>query len=134
MRRTIPKPLLTALVLPLVVIVGFQSAWAAYACRIDGKVRDHCCCKTEKKTQRTPVDDGPRITRPDCCDVTINEATEAPRMREAARATFEHVPVVVPAVMPAIVAPRVEHVTAVATMARPPPRVPVFLDKHAILR
>lgn len=134
MTRTIPRPLLAALVLPLVVIVGFQSAWAAYACRIDGKVRDECCCKHDKTERKKPVDDAPRMAAQSCCDVTINGAPEAPLVREADRATFTHLPVVVPAIAHAIVPPPVERVATVATMARPPPRVPLFLDKQAILR
>lgn len=134
MTRAIPRPLLAALVLPLVVIVGFQSAWAAYACRIDGKVRDACCCKHDKKDRKKPIDDAPRMAAQGCCDVTINELKEAPVVIEGDRATFTHVPVVVPAIAHTIVAPRIERIATVATMARPPPRVPLFLDKQAILR
>jgi hypothetical protein len=121
-------------VLPLVVIVGFQSAWAAFACRVDGKVRDECCCKHENKERKQPIDEPPRMAAQGCCDVTIHEAREAPIVREVDRATFTYVPVVVPAIALAIVTPRAEHVATVATMARPPPRVPLFLDKQAILR
>ncbi|MGE0548835.1 MAG: hypothetical protein AB7L94_30005 [Kofleriaceae bacterium] len=134
MSRTIPRPLLAALVLPLVVIVGFQSAWAAFACRIDGKVRDECCCKHEKKEREQPVDEPARVVAPGCCDVTIHEAREAPLVREADRATFTHVPVMVPAIAHAIVPPRAERIATIATMPRPPPRIPLFLDKQAILR
>jgi hypothetical protein len=124
---------MTALVLPLVVIVGFQSAWAAYACRVDGKVRDHCCCKAEKK-ERKPADDSPRIAAQSCCDVTINETRKAPLVRESDRATFAYMPIVAPVAMHAIATPRIERVATIAMMARPPPRVPLFLDKQAILR
>lgn len=134
MTRTFPRPLLAALVLPLVVIVGFQSAWAAYACRFDGNVRDECCCKHDKKERKKPVDDAPRIAAQGCCDVTLNGAPEAPLVREADRATFTHLPVVVAAIAHAIVPPPFKRVATVATMARPPPRVPLFLDKQAILR
>jgi hypothetical protein len=122
-------------VLPLVVIVGFQSAWAAFACRVDGKVRDHCCCKTEKNERKLPADEPSRVTARSCCDVTIHEASEAPLVREVDRATFAHVPVIIPSVMLAVATPRAERVALIPTMARPPPpRVPLFIDKHAILR
>lgn len=131
--RPIPRPLLAALVLPLVVIVGFQSAWAAFACRVDGKVRDRCCC--EKKQAKRAPDEAPRLMAQSCCDVTIHEANEAPLVRQPDPASFEHVPVVVPTVIVAISSPRAARIASIAMMARPPPpRVPLFLDKHAILR
>lgn len=135
MNRTIPRPLLAAIVLPLVVIVGFQSAWAAFACRVDGKVRDHCCCKADKQDREKPVDDAPRMAAQSCCDVTIYESAEAPVAREVERAVFAHLPAVIPTVAFTIEAPRVERVATIALMARPPPsRVPLFLDKQALLR
>lgn len=119
----------------MVVIVGFQSAWAAFACRVDGKVRDRCCCKTENKERQPSADEPSRMTAQNCCDVTIHEASEAPLVREVDRATFAQVPVIIPTVMFAVETPRAARVASIATMARPPPpRVPLFLDKHAILR
>ena len=130
---TFPRPLLTALVLPLVVVVGFQSAWAAYACRVDGEVRDRCCCPAKKRAH-TPAGEAPRISVQSCCDVTVHEPRDARLVREVDRATVAHVPAVVPVVAPLTVAPRAERVVTIAMMARPPPRVPLFLDKQAILR
>lgn len=133
--RMIPRPLLAALVLPLVVIVGFQSAWAAYACRMDGKVRDECCCKPDKKERKKSADETPQLSAQGCCDVTIHEADEAPVVREADRATLIGVPAMVPIIAQhVIIRPRLERQTAIARTSRPPPRVPVFLDKQAILR
>lgn len=136
MTRTIPRPILTALVVPLMVIVGFQSAWAAYACRVDGKVRSECCCKPPEKDRdaRAPIDGAPRMAPQGCCDVTIREPADAPVVREVDRASFAYAPVEVPTIALAIVTPRVERASPLATMARPPPRVPLFLDKQALLR
>lgn len=129
------RPLLAAVVLPLVVIVGFQSAWAAYACRVDRKVRDHCCCKTEKRDHaQREAPDVPRITARGCCDVTIHEQPKTPDAREAARPVLAHLDVVVPVLTVAPIVARVEHVAPSVTGARAPPRVPLFLDKHALLR
>lgn len=134
MSRTIPRLLLAALVVPLVVVVGFQSAWAAFACRGDGEVRDHCCCKTEQNERKRPVGEPSRMAAQSCCDVTINEGSDAPLVREVDRTTFSHVPVTMQTVMLAVATPRAPCVASIPTMARPPPRLPLFLDKHAILR
>ena len=131
----IPRPLLAALVLPLVVIVGFPSAWAAFACRVDGEVRDHCCCKPAKQERDDrALHDVPRIDGRGCCDVTIHEATEVPVVREADRAMFDYTPVSIQTIASAIVTPCIERAVSITTMARPPPRIALFLDKHAILR
>jgi hypothetical protein len=131
--RTIPRPLLAALVLPLVVIVGFQSAWAAYACRMDGKVRDACCCKPAKQErEREPA--APTIAARSCCDVTIHQPAEAPLVREAERGAFAHVPAIVLVSALAFAPPRYEHVAAVELPARPPPRIPIYLAKQVLLR
>ncbi|MBA2542364.1 MAG: hypothetical protein H0V17_22170 [Deltaproteobacteria bacterium] len=135
MSRPLRRPLLAIAVLPLVVLVGFQSAWAAFACRIDGKVRDHCCCKPEKRERdRGPADGAPRIKAQSCCDVVFHEPSEAPVTREAEQSLFAHADIIVPTVSIAIVSPRVERVVSFAAMARPPPRVALYLDKHALLR
>ena len=133
MRRHLRRPLLAIAVLPLVVLAGFQSAWAAFACRMDGEVRDHCCCKPEKRDRRL-ADDGPRIKAQGCCDVAFHEASEAPVAREADRAMFAHAEIFVPTLSLTIVSPRVKRVVSFAAMARPPPRIALYLDKHALLR
>jgi hypothetical protein len=131
--RAIPRRLLTALVVPLVVIVGLQSAWAAYVCRLDGKVRDHCCCAAEREHPR-PTDDATHIAARGCCDVTVHATREAPAARAATAATFVHVPLVLPVVAFVRPAPRPARVVTIAHPPRPPPRVPLFLDKQALLR
>jgi hypothetical protein len=135
-RRTLPRPLLAALVLPLVVILGFQSAWAAYACSMDGKVRDTCCCEPSKSTkqEREREPDVPTIAARRCCDVTIHEPAQTPVVREVESAAFAHLLAIVPAPTFAIAPPRYEHVMAVEMPARPPPRVPIYLAKQALLR
>jgi hypothetical protein len=132
----LPRPLLVALAVPLVVIVGLQSAWAAFACRVDGRVRDYCCCEPEKpeRDDRAAREDAPRIAARGCCDVTIHEVTEAPIVREADRATVSYIPAIGATQAVAVAAPRIERDAPIATMARPPPRIAIFLDKHAILR
>lgn len=134
-RRPLRKPLLAAVVLPLVVIVGFQSAWAAFACRVDGQVRDHCCCKADKRAKKQPVDNAPRIAAQSCCDVSFYEQRDAPLAREADRAVFHHDAVMMAVPVFTVVSPRIESARAIVAMARPPPpRIALFLDKHALLR
>jgi hypothetical protein len=122
-------------VVPLVVIVGFQSAWA-YACRIDGKVRGRCCCKVEKRerTEREAPDGTSRIAARSCCDVTFHEQSKTQDARESVRWELAHFDVVIPIATAALVVPRVDRAALATTAARAPPRVPIFLDKHAILR
>jgi hypothetical protein len=131
----LPRPLLVALVVPLIVIVGLQSAWAAFAC-VDGQVRDYCCCEPEKQARddRAAREDAPRIAARGCCDITIHEVTEAPIVREVERATLAYLPAVGATHALAVVAPRIERDVPTASLARPPPRIAIFLDKRAILR
>lgn len=133
--RPFRRPLLALAVLPLVVIVGFQSAWAAFACRFDGEVRDRCCCPS--KQDRDEVrDDAPRVEARCCCDITFHASIDAPDAREAGRADFAHLELVLPTTTFVIVAPRPERMAAIQTLARPPPppRIALYLDKHALLR
>ena len=134
-RRPLRKPLLAAVVLPLVVIVGFQSAWASFACRVDGIVRDECCCKHDKREKEQPADSAPHIAPQNCCDVSIYEHRDAPLARETERAAFHHDATIIEAPAFAVVSPRIASATAIVAMARPPPpRIALFLDKHALLR
>jgi hypothetical protein len=131
--QRIRRPILAAAVLPLVVIVGFQSAWAAFACGVDGKVRDHCCCKAGRE-DRSPVEPVPRIDAKGCCEASFHEVTSAPLAREVERAVFGHLARAVP-VTAIVVVPDAERPRTIATLARPPPpRVALYLDKHALLR
>lgn len=129
------SPLFVAIGLLLVVLLGVQSAWAEFACRVDGKVRDHCCCANSQREADDPVDGAPRITSQGCCDVSISVRREAPPARETAPAVFPHHSVEVPAISVAIFVPRIEKASTILAIARPPPpRIALFLDKQAILR
>lgn len=130
------RSLLAIAVLPLIVLVGLRSAWAAYACTMDGKVRTACCCPKKTETQQAPHDGVPRIAAADCCDVTIGEASVPPDAREADRiSTPDASPI---AIASAMVAPPLEHVSLTVTrttFARPPPRAtPTYLANRTILR
>lgn len=126
---------LVTAVLPLVVLIGLRSAWAAYACRIDGDVRDTCCCPKSRKTaDAAATDEPPRMAAACCCDVTSGESADAPQAREVDRlADFS---------APALVAQTIDFsIRALTTtplmrhsLARPPPPVPAYLAKRAILR
>jgi hypothetical protein len=132
-RRSLHRLILTSAVLPLVMLVGLRSAWAAYACRMDGEVRSACCCPKAKA--KVPAGTAPRVEARCCCDVTIHEATQNPTAREPVRAGFDAP--IVGVTVPAALLPRL--VTTIDRVrpdsARPPPPlVASFLDKQAILR
>lgn len=100
---------------------------------MDGRVRDVCCCKpTKHDRERAP--EVPTIASRDCCDVTIHQLADAPVVHEVERVAFAHVAALVPVPAFAIAPTRYEHVAAVEMPARPPPRIPIFLAKHALLR
>lgn len=127
------RPILAAAVLPLVIIVGLRSAWAAYACRIDGEVRSACCCPKAKQAPRPDV--APRVAARCCCDVKVYAATQSPAAREAVGSGFA-APIVAVTVPPALLARAVTAIDRIRPdSARPPPPLVVgFLDKQAILR
>ncbi|MDX2089700.1 MAG: hypothetical protein SFX73_17725 [Kofleriaceae bacterium] len=128
---------LTVAVLPLIVLVGLRSAWAAYACSMDGQVRETCCCPKKPDSKRSPSDGGAaHIEARDCCDVTRGapvdgvDAREADRLRPLDASVLAIVPTafVAPAMRPALTRPR-------APLARPPPRtVLTYLANCSILR
>jgi hypothetical protein len=126
-------------VVPLIVLVGLRSAWATYACAIDGKVRAACCCPEKAHSNKQPVDDdAPRIARAGCCNVTIGETSDKPDAREAERPRVDHVPSVETAI---VVTPVVEPPAptmlrrAYTTLPRPPPPARlIYLANRTILR
>ena len=128
---------LAAAVLPLVVLIGLRSAWAMYACQIDGEVRDACCCpKKEKDRDREPADEAPRMAASCCCDVTVGESSDAPQARETDRTQANDGAVVLVASTAdlSMLAP-VGTRTRWHAFARPPPRsVPTYLANRSILR
>lgn len=129
--------MLALAVLPLVVIVGLQSAWAAFACRMDGEVRDRCCCPSKQdRDDRKVAGDAPRIEARCCCDITFSASIDTPAARETARAEFAHFDFVVPNAGFVMVPARPARISSIQTLARPPPppRIALYLDKHALLR
>ena len=128
--------MLALAIVALVAVVGFQSAWAALACVVNGSARDHCCCKAQRdRSHRDHSDEALRFERQDCCQVSARDAFSAPALREAERIAFDFVPAI-ESVTPVVLAPAYfERTWSPTEMARPPPaRVPLYIDKLAILR
>jgi hypothetical protein len=128
---------LTAAVLPLALLIGLRSAWAAYACRIDGEVRDACCCpKKEKDRDRAPADEAPSMAASCCCDITIGESTDAPQAHKTERVNANDIPIVLVATVSDVSLSTPVAVRASwHAFARPPPRsVPTYLANRSILR
>ena len=130
------RPFLAAVMLPLVVLVGLRSAWAAYACSLDGEVRAACCCPQKSDAQR-PSDGAPRVKASCCCEITVGESSVPPdaRLAEASR-TDELGWVAVAIGMPEL-APRTTVPLLRSSFARPPPprsAVPTYLANRTILR
>lgn len=130
------SPFFAAIGLLLVMLTGMQSSWAAFACRFDGKVRDHCCCVPRQQGADEPLNSAPSLAAQGCCDVSISALREAPPARETAPAAAHHPSVIAPAISAASFKPRIENVIATLAIARPPPppRIALFLDKQALLR
>lgn len=134
-RRSPGQILLAAAVLPLVVLIGLQSAWAAFACRVDGKVRDACCCPKpdrQEARERAP-DHAPIVSAECCCSVEVHAATPGPSAQAAEQITFDHL---ISAVVAVTDVPRATIVIRSwrPEITAPPPRVTGFLAKRAILR
>lgn len=127
---------LTLAVLPLIVLVGLRSALAVYACSVDGKVRDACCCPKDDDAKRSPTDGAPRIQASDCCEVTLAESPAGPAAREVDRLqSLDASPIVlVSDALTAQIVPAEATRTRI-TYARPPPRaIPTYLANRTILR
>ncbi len=132
-RRTV----LVAAVLPLVVLIGLRSAWAAYACRMDGQIREACCCpKQETNSEHAPADGAPRMAASSCCDVTIGEAADTPQLRETARCHADDAPLVLVTIATdsSVVRPVDRRVPSNAFARPPPSSVPTYLANRSILR
>jgi len=114
------------------VIIGLQSAWAAFACRMDGEVRDRCCCP------RTSRDETPRDTTTIdarcCCDITLHASAEVSPVRDQPRIDQTHVAMVLPTVTLAPLSVRASRILEITPIARPPPWRALYLDKHSLLR
>jgi hypothetical protein len=120
-----------ALVVPLILLVGFRSAWALYACRVDGQVRESCCCKAKHRQHdsRAPI-----VKSAMCCDVTIETTPSAPQLRDTERASTQAPPMIVTTVPTAApIAPIARAIAIARPTARPPP-IATFLIKQSFLR
>jgi hypothetical protein len=100
------------------LIIGLESAWAAFACRTDGEVRDRCCCP------HTSRDEAPQDTAIDarcCCDITLHASADVSPAREQSRIDQTHVAVVLPMVVLAPLSVRASRILEITPIARPPP-------------
>ena len=131
--RSLPRLVLAALLVPLVLLIGLRSAWALYSCRIDGVVRTACCCHGKHEHKR-PASNESRVTAASCCDVTVQAPAAAPDVRDATRASQLPPPA---ALSPAPVAAVARFVPRIATVeravARPPPTA-TYKIKQSFLR
>jgi hypothetical protein len=135
-RRRMPRLVLAIAVIPLIALIGFQSAWA-FACRIDGEVRDQCCCgKAESGERREVTPDAPvSIQQRCCCDISMHALQRAPDAREPVRDENVAMPATVASIESIAPPIPVAFGRLPATTERPPPpRIPRFLKKRAILR
>ena len=132
MRRIV----LTAAVVPLVVLIGLRSAWASFACSMTGEVLAECCCPKKPDRERAPLDGAPRVEASCCCDVTFTELSKGSDVRESDRSRTLDAPMIpIEAGLPVNVVPRGVVASTRSELARPPPRdVPTYLVNRTILR
>jgi hypothetical protein len=127
---------LAAAVLPLVVLIGLRSAWAAYACSVDGEVRAACCCPQKSDEQR-PGDGAPRVEASCCCEITVGESSVPPDARLAEPSRIHELSwVAVAVVMPGLAARATPPALGIAYARPPPPKsaLPTYLANRTILR
>ncbi len=113
------------------LIIGLESAWAAFACRMDGEVRDRCCCPRTARDE-TPQDTS--IVARCCCDVTVHASADVSPAREQSRVEQTLVVVVLPTLVLAPLSVRASRILEITPIARPPPWRTLYLDKHSLLR
>lgn len=122
-------------VVPLVVLVGLRSAWAAFMCQMDREVRSACCCPHKPK-QDAPVDGSARVQAPACCELLVGHTPELSDLRETTRPDLDRGHVLAErAWMPlrlAVIA--VQHGARVPVARPPPPDAPLYLAIRTILR
>lgn len=131
--RRFRRIVLASAVLPLVMLIGLRSAWAAYACSIDGEVREACCCPEDP--EHGPVD-ATRIDARCCCDITHGESAAPPDARTAKTSHADHAVSLGFAVPPSpvMVVLRAVQCTHLAYARPPPPAVPTYLANRTIVR
>lgn len=130
--------LAAVVVLPLVVLLGIRSTWAAYACRVDRQVRTACCCPKAppgKKHQRAATDGAPRLKSGSCCQITIERSAPIPEARTESSQPDVGTPSLAPVAAIAVAGPpKIVSRGSVALARPPPPAVPSYLVHCSILR
>lgn len=137
MDRRIRRIVLTAAVLPLVMLIGLRAAWASYACTIDGDVRSACCCPQKSTQAQEPSDGAPRMQANCCCDVTMGESSAPPDARLGESSRVSDMPFVLTMTVPEVAPPTAWTAATVTASARPPPprrSLPTYLANRTILR
>ena len=119
------------MIVPLILLVGFRSAWALYTCRVDGVVRSSCCCKNAHKRADTSDE---RVFSASCCAVEVQAPTKAPEVQAPARADVDAAPAVIAIVAQAPLAPRIVTVARRDRSFERPPPIATFLVKQSFLR
>ena len=134
--RRLRRIALTAAVLPLVVLFGLRSAWAQYACAVDGRSRSSCCCPKKAAARHEPADGTPRLAASRCCAVTVGETSVPPAVRatDSSRADDVPWPAAVGAAAPAPAVPASIASPHIALARPPPPALPAYLANRTILR
>lgn len=132
--RRFHRAVLTIAVLPLVVLIGLRSAWAAYACTVDREVRTSCCCPKPSDDAKAPRD-GMQIEARCCCDITTGESSVPPDTRLTDSSRIDDFSSVAVGIEPPWV--RIAQPIAAVMrigLARPPPSsVPPYLFNRSIL-
>jgi len=119
--------------LPVLLLLVYLPAESLLRCRIDGMLREACCCPHKS----APQDSGPVIKAQDCCDREMSQSQRP--VVDAARAggrdivaTTAIAPVAIPVCIPLV--PKALHVDWASQRygpAREGP--PIVLVKHAFL-
>jgi hypothetical protein len=128
------RAVLITAVVPLIMVIGLRSAWAQYACSMDGRVRAGCCCPQKPKDKRSAPDAAPTMKAQGCCDVTVMASSAPPNAREVERSRDLDVGSIAIGDAPAI-EPR-RHVATMASIAfarPPPPALPAYLVNCTLL-
>lgn len=133
--RRFRRTVLVIAVLPLVMLIGLRSAWAAYACSMDGEVRSSCCCPKQEKDDEAPRDGAPRIEASCCCEITTGESSLPPdaRLTDSSRADDVSWIAVTVAPAPVRVWQLIAATERIAVARPPPPSLPTYLVNRTIL-
>lgn len=131
--RRFHRTVLTLAVLPLVVLIGLRSAWAAYACTIDREVRTSCCCPKPSDAAKAPRD-GMQIGARCCCEITTGESSASPdTLADSSRLDTLSSAAVAAAPAPIVVAQSIAAIVRIERARPPPSSVPAYLFNRTIL-